>query len=53
MSTGPKFKLQTQPMDVTYSALFKGDMTQQLPKDNIFPCPTFWFFEFFWTFSNI
>ena len=34
-------------MDVIYSALFEGDMTWQLPKYNIFPCPAFWFLNFF------
>ena len=38
-------------MDVIYSALFEGDMTRQLPKDNIFPCPHFWFFDFFGRFQ--
>ena len=37
-------------MDVIYSALFEGDTTRQLPKDNIFPCPDFWFFNFFFDF---
>ena len=31
-STTPKVILITQPMDGIYSALFKGDMTRQLPK---------------------
>ena len=30
-----------------YSALFEGDMTRQLQKYNIFPCPDFWVFNFF------
>ena len=34
-------------MNVIYSTLFEGDMTLQLPKDNIFSCPTFWFFDVF------
>ena len=38
-------------MDVIYSALFEGDTTRQLPKDNIFPCPAYWFFDFFGLFQ--
>ena len=38
-------------MDVIYSAMFEGDMTRQLPKDNIFPCLDFWFFYFFGLFQ--
>ena len=38
-------------MDVIYNALFEGNTTRQLPKDNIFPCPDFWFFYFFGLFQ--
>ena len=53
MSAALKVKLQTQPTDVLYSALFEGDTTRQLPKDNIFPCPAFWFFLLFQLFKKL
>ena len=53
MSTSPKVKLLTQPMDVIYSALFEGDMTQLLPKITSFHVQLFGFFIFFWNFSDI
>ena len=43
MSTTPKVKLLSQPMDVIYSAPFKGDMTRLLPKITSFPV---WIFGF-------
>ena len=47
MSTNPKFKLLTQPMEVIYSALFEGDMTRLLPKITSFPVWIFGFLIFF------
>ena len=42
----PKVKLQTQPMDVIYSALFEGDMTRQLPQITSFLVSLFGFLIF-------
>ena len=46
MSTAPKVKLLTQPMDVIYSVLFEGDKTQLLPKITSFLVWIFGFFNF-------
>ena len=46
MSTAPKVKLLTQPMDMIYSALFEGDTTRLLPKITSFLVRLFGFFIF-------
>ena len=51
MSTAPKVKLLTQPTDVIYSALFKGDMNRLLPKITSFLVWLFGFLIFFGLFQ--
>ena len=54
-STTPKVKLLTQPTDVIYSALFKGDTTRLLPNITSFPVRLFGFFllDFFRYFEQL
>ena len=47
MSTSPKDKLTTQPIDVIYSALFEGNTTRLLPKITSFLVWIFGFLIFF------
>ena len=47
MSTTPKVKLITQPMDVIYIALSEGNATRLLPKITSFPYRILMFLNFF------